>query len=137
MPLFFYASKSDLLARQHIVRICRWFILVTNNSLYFTGDDTQTMKSKFQLLYKKVLHCELCNKPFPDQSSLDRHVRIHTGEKPYICPYCGHGFAHKSNMTKHIKMGQAQTNLCRSCGKQFTSRCEMRKHVCSVHGEHA
>ena len=32
--------------------------------------------------------CEECGKVLADQTSLNRHMMIHTGEKPFKCPYC-------------------------------------------------
>ena len=37
---------------------------------------------------KAAVKCEECGKVLADPSSLYRHRKIHTGEKPHKCPYC-------------------------------------------------
>lgn len=37
---------------------------------------------------KPMVVCEICNKELADPSSLYRHRKIHTGEKPHNCPFC-------------------------------------------------
>ena len=37
---------------------------------------------------KPAVKCEECGKQLADPSSLYRHRKIHTGEKPHKCPYC-------------------------------------------------
>ena len=37
---------------------------------------------------KPSVKCEECGKLLADPSSLYRHRKIHTGEKPHKCPYC-------------------------------------------------
>jgi len=37
---------------------------------------------------KPAVACEVCGKKLADPSSLYRHRKIHSGDKPHKCPYC-------------------------------------------------
>ncbi|GAU94745.1 hypothetical protein RvY_06468-2 [Ramazzottius varieornatus] len=45
--------------------------------------------------------CHECGRKFPWQSSLERHMYTHTGQKPYSCKWCPLKFSIKSNCERH------------------------------------
>ncbi|XP_003463705.2 sal-like protein 4 isoform X1 [Cavia porcellus] len=51
-------------------------------------------------LYKHK--CKYCTKVFGTDSSLQIHLRSHTGERPYMCAVCGHRFTTKGNLKVHF-----------------------------------
>lgn len=51
------------------------------------------------------LACDLCGKMFMGRNrrqNLQQHWMIHTGVKPYSCPYCSHCSNRKGNLDMHI-----------------------------------
>ncbi|KAG7167373.1 Zinc finger protein 710-like [Homarus americanus] len=51
----------------------------------------------------KVFACPTCGKTFNNAKDCRRHAVIHTGIKPFKCPYCPHRANLKFNLTKHIQ----------------------------------
>ena len=52
---------------------------------------------------KPSVSCEICGKKLADPSSLYRHRKIHSGDKPHKCPFCSRRFIQRYNMKQHIK----------------------------------
>lgn len=62
--------------------------------------------------YSSNFVCESCNKSFTTRAHLKRHMRLHTGDRPYACDLCDSRFtrsdhlkAHKSSHRKRSKTG--------------------------------
>lgn len=60
------------------------------------GPDSSTTTGRLQHA------CRFCGKMFSSDSSLQIHLRSHTGERPYQCPVCLNRFTTRGNLKVHF-----------------------------------
>ncbi|XP_032997965.1 zinc finger protein 850-like [Lacerta agilis] len=73
--------------------------------------------------------CPVCGKTFQDDSSLNKHCRTHTGEKPYQCLECGKSFSGSGKLTRHKRSHTGEKPYqCPECGKSFSERGTLIRH---------
>jgi uncharacterized Zn-finger protein len=50
--------------------------------------------------------CTRLHKPFSKRHKIQNHIRIHTGERPFVCPIaeCGKRFSRQDGLNTHIKV---------------------------------
>ena len=79
----------------------------------------------------KCPHCKYCTKYKGD---LNKHIRTHSGEKPYKCHYkgCNKHFAQKGHLNKHIRTHSGEKPFKCSyngCNKRFAQKCNLDAHI--------
>ncbi len=50
---------------------------------------------------KHMYRCNFCGKMCKHKNDMKKHVRVHTGERPYKCEKCGISFTQKQLITRH------------------------------------
>ncbi|KAK3731761.1 hypothetical protein RRG08_035428 [Elysia crispata] len=75
--------------------------------------------------------CAHCPKSFKKPSDLQRHMRIHTGEKPFTCHICNRSFTVKSTLDSHLKThgSSKKTFVCHVCQSLFSTKGSLKVHM--------
>ncbi|KAM5193908.1 zinc finger protein 367 [Mantella aurantiaca] len=71
------------------------------------------------------IRCNICNRVFPREKSLQAHKRTHTGERPYLCDYpeCGKAFVQSGQLKTHQRLHTGEKPFVCSengCMSRFT-----------------
>uniref|UniRef100_A0A6P7F9K9 Zinc finger and BTB domain-containing protein 49-like isoform X5 n=1 Tax=Diabrotica virgifera virgifera TaxID=50390 RepID=A0A6P7F9K9_DIAVI len=67
-----------------------------------------------------ISKCTICIKQFNQKNYLKRHMKTHTGEKPYQCEVCLKRFSTAGNLKTHLRVHTGEKPYtCDICLKQF------------------
>ncbi|CAD5125541.1 unnamed protein product [Dimorphilus gyrociliatus] len=73
---------------------------------------------------------ETCERRFSRSDELTRHIRIHTGQKPFQCKICDRAFSRSDHLTTHIRTHTGEKPFtCEECGRKFARSDERKRHT--------
>lgn len=85
---------------------------------------------------KYVCNFANCARRFACSYQLERHLRNHTGERPFSCPHCHRRFSRSDHLKTHVRTHTGERPfVCHmpGCGKRFARSDELTRHARGVH----
>lgn len=82
-----------------------------------------------QLDRSEKVNCPVCDKHLKKEHILE-HLRLHTGNKPFVCRYCNFGFISALSLRRHLlgHMGLTERK-CEECGKEYKKISSYKEHM--------
>ncbi|GAB0089234.1 uncharacterized protein DMENIID0001_037470 [Sergentomyia squamirostris] len=81
----------------------KYFCPICNSLLDTQHEFTEHIRGHNNCDDSQNFTCRICSKVLSSASSLDRHVLVHTGERPFTCKYCHVTFTTNGNMHRHMR----------------------------------
>lgn len=83
-----------------------------------------------------VFKCKVCGKGFKHRRSLNRHVKLHSGEKNFKCPFCSTAFARSDHLKAHIRThNNTKPYRCSVCHCGYSTQAALKVHIAHHHSK--
>lgn len=104
-------------------------------SFKFPGDLKNHDREVHDRNPENSVFCDQCGKAFPTRKSLMKHIRSsHTKTKVYQCPQCDKFFYENYRLQKHLRIHTGiKPFKCRHCQYRSTRKDNVRLHLKKVH----
>lgn len=100
------------------------------NQIQFGEEDSPSPIFSYQKKSRQKKECPYCHKTLSHSHCLVNHIRIHTGERPYVCKVCLKAFAALSNMKQHTLMHSGiKPYQCTVCDYSANRMSNLKKHM--------
>ena len=90
--------------------------------------------SEFQPTKKKLYECTLCKLKTTRAQNFNRHMRTHSGARPFQCHLCDYSASQRGTLVAHIRTHTKEKPFkCKQCDYIGSQKTNLDRHVAVVH----
>ena len=107
----FFGEKRSYLGRKSSGPSAKFVPEFSSSYSTYWLNDEQSGGGKVQHDSTGMRVCGFCGKTCTTKSNYDIHIRIHTGERPFLCHFCPYTAKAKHHIKSHIMLRHAKSSL--------------------------